>query len=128
MKKGAHTVVAIFDDRIEISNPGGLVKGLEIKDFGKKAIRILKIILLLDKEMKRAEIQEKLDLKHDDYFRLNYIVPALEKGFIEMTFPNNPNNPKQRYRLTTKGRELRKNQAIFHILTCFAGTIWRPRK
>ena len=38
-ERGAHTVVEIFDDRIEISNPGGLVKGLSSDDFGKKAIR-----------------------------------------------------------------------------------------
>lgn len=31
-------MVEIFDDRIEISSPGGLVKGLLEKDFGKKSV------------------------------------------------------------------------------------------
>ena len=37
-EKGANVMVEIFDDRIEISSPGGLVKGLLEKDFGKKSV------------------------------------------------------------------------------------------
>ncbi len=38
-EKGANVFVNIFDNRLEIYNPGGLPKGLSIKDFGKKCIR-----------------------------------------------------------------------------------------
>ena len=37
-EKGANVMVEIFDDRIEISSPGGLVKGLNPIDFGKKSV------------------------------------------------------------------------------------------
>ncbi|MEK6572594.1 MAG: ATP-binding protein, partial [Bacteroidota bacterium] len=37
-ERGANVMVEIFDDRVEISNPGGLVKGLKPEDFGKKSI------------------------------------------------------------------------------------------
>lgn len=37
-EKGANVMVEIYDDRIEISNPGGLVKGLKPEEFGKKSI------------------------------------------------------------------------------------------
>ena len=37
-EKGANVMVEIFDDRIEISSPGGLVKGLSEADFGKKSM------------------------------------------------------------------------------------------
>jgi len=37
-EKGANIMVAIFDDRVEISSPGTLVKGLNKKNFGKKSI------------------------------------------------------------------------------------------
>ena len=37
-EKGANVMVEMFDDRIEISNPGGLVKGLRSEDFGRKSI------------------------------------------------------------------------------------------
>ena len=45
--KGSHTVIEIFDNRVEISNPGGLPKGLSEKDFGKKAVRRNQIIASL---------------------------------------------------------------------------------
>lgn len=56
--------------------------------------------------MKRAEIQSALELRHDDNFRVQYILPALEAEVIEMTFPDTPNHPNQKYRLTEKGRKL----------------------
>ncbi len=37
-ERGANVMVEIFDDRVEISNPGGLVKGLTPENFGKKSI------------------------------------------------------------------------------------------
>ena len=39
LEKGANVFVSIFDDRLEIYNPGGLPKGLDKKDFGKKGVR-----------------------------------------------------------------------------------------
>lgn len=44
---GSHTVIVIFDDRLEISDPGGLPKGLSEKDFGKRAVRRNQIIASL---------------------------------------------------------------------------------
>jgi ATP-dependent DNA helicase RecG len=37
-EKGAVVMIEIFDNRVEISNPGGLPKGLNPKDFGKRAL------------------------------------------------------------------------------------------
>lgn len=37
-EKGANVMVEMFDDRIEITNPGGLVKTLRPEDFGKKSV------------------------------------------------------------------------------------------
>ena len=59
--------------------------------------------------MKRAEIQSALQLKHDENFRLQYIFPALDLGIIEMTYPDSPNHPQQKYRLTEKGLKLKEN-------------------
>ena len=44
---GSHVVIEIFDDRIEIANPGGLPRGLDEKDFGKKAVRRNQLIASL---------------------------------------------------------------------------------
>ena len=37
-EKGATVMIEIFNDRLEISNPGGLPKGLDKKDFGKRTL------------------------------------------------------------------------------------------
>lgn len=63
---------------------------------------------MMDGELKRRDIQEKLKLKHEDHFREAYLLPALNNGYIEMTIPDKPKSSKKRYRLTQKGRE-RKN-------------------
>jgi ATP-dependent DNA helicase RecG len=36
-EKGAVTMVELFDDRVEISNPGGLVSAINLADFGKRS-------------------------------------------------------------------------------------------
>lgn len=73
---------------------------------GEVTEEIRRVVIVLQGEMKRAEIQETLQLRHDDYFRTNYIIPALDSGCIEMKYPEIPNHPNQRYRLTTKGKAL----------------------
>lgn len=37
-EKGATVMIEIFDNRVEISNPGGLPKGLKPEDFGKRTL------------------------------------------------------------------------------------------
>jgi ATP-dependent DNA helicase RecG len=38
-------------------------------------------------------------------FRDKYINPFLDLGFLEMTQPDKPNSPKQKYFITIKGKE-----------------------
>jgi ATP-dependent DNA helicase RecG len=68
---------------------------------------IRRVVIILEGEMRRAQIQELLGLKHRENFVLNYLTPSLESFFIEMTIPETPTHQDQRYRLTTKGLELK---------------------
>lgn len=72
----------------------------------KEAIR--RVVMVTNGELKRSEIQETLQLKHDDFFRIHYMLSALSAGFIEMTYPDNPTHSKQKYRLTAKGESYKK--------------------
>lgn len=51
---------------------------------------------------------ERLSLRGRDNFLNTYLNPALKDGLIIQTHPENPKHPKQKYRLTDKGRELLK--------------------
>jgi len=62
---------------------------------------------VLEGEMNRLMIQEKLELTHEGNFRDNYLVPALNEGVIEMKYPQK-NHPRQKYRLTAKGKALKE--------------------
>ncbi|MEO6348858.1 MAG: Fic family protein [Aquaticitalea sp.] len=67
-----------------------------------------RVVLVLEGEMKRTEIQGVLELKHEDHFRDNYLIPAMEAGLVEMTIPGKPNSSRQQYRLTSKGQALKQ--------------------
>lgn len=51
-----------------------------------------------DKEYSTKELMELLGLKHRPTFRDNYLLPALELGYVEMTVPDKPNSSKQKYK------------------------------
>jgi Fic family protein len=81
-----------------------LAKAITMEVTIEVAMEVKRIIGVLNGEMKRKEIQSALKLKNDDHFRLAYLLPALTDGFIEMTQPDSPKSPTQRYRLTARGR------------------------
>ena len=58
------------------------------------------IQLLKQGEMSKAELMKGLHLKDAKSFRKRYLQPALSAGFIEMTLPDKPTSPAQKYRLS----------------------------
>ena len=59
---------------------------------------VQRLMTVLVGEMKRTDIQEALALRHEDYFREAYLIPALTAGMIEMTIPGKPTSSKQKWR------------------------------
>ncbi len=51
-------------------------------------------------------IMDKAQWTNRTKFRNKYINPFLEMELIQMTIPEKPNSPKQRYHLTRKGEKL----------------------
>ena len=81
----------------------GEVTGEATGEVTREVVRLLRVI---KGAMKRAEIQDVLQLRHEDYFREAYLVPALKDGLIEMTIPDKPRSGNQKYRITPKGLAL----------------------
>lgn len=64
------------------------------------------ITCLKEKTLSKKEILVALDMKHRPTLEQDYIKPALELGLIEMTQPDSPRSPTQKYRLAEKGKGL----------------------
>ncbi len=75
---------------------------------GEVSEEVQRLVLVMAGDMRRIEMQEALELRHEDHFRDAYLKPALEQEFIEMTLPDKPTSNKQQYRLTKKGQLLAK--------------------
>ena len=69
--------------------------------------QVKRLLTVLDGEMSRQEIQQAMGLKDRKSLRERYLLPALQGGYIEMTYPDTPNARNQRYRLTARGQEIR---------------------
>ena len=60
--------------------------------------------------MAAKEIMECIKLKDKTYFLDKYLYPAMEEGYVEQLYPENPKHPKQKYMLTEKGKALLKQK------------------
>ena len=66
-----------------------------------RAARLL--LDVLDGEMSQAKVMKAIGIKDHVTFMDYYLSPALKLGLVEMTQPNSPRSPTQKYRLTPKG-------------------------
>lgn len=51
-------------------------------------------------------LMEQMGLRHRVHFLTHYITPALQAGLIEQLYPESPRHPRQKYRLTSRGRAM----------------------
>ena len=71
--------------------------------------QLMKVITVIrDNMMAAKEIMECIKLKDKTYFLDKYLYPAMEEGYVEQLYPENPKHPKQKYMLTEKGKVLLK--------------------
>ncbi len=69
--------------------------------------RVEKLLVILDGELQREELQVRVDIRSRPFFIKHYLAPAIEAGLVAMTDPDSPNSPQQRYCLTQAGQALR---------------------
>ena len=60
--------------------------------------KIQRLLEVVKGEMSVREMRAALGFASRDKFLKNYLSPALKAGLVEMTDPNSPKSPKQRYR------------------------------
>ena len=62
--------------------------------------------ILKDKELGSKEAMLTLGLQHRPTFLYDYLQPSLSSGLVEMTQPDSPKSPTQKYRLTERGKQV----------------------
>ena len=60
--------------------------------------KLQRLLEVVKGEMSVREMMAALGFASRDKFLKNYLSPALKAGLIEMTEPNSPKSPKQKYR------------------------------
>ena len=65
--------------------------------------------LSVDEILAVYKLRYKQEYKSKWYFKKHTIQPALLEGYVEMIYPDKPNHPKQKYRLTAKGIDLKNS-------------------
>ena len=102
--KGAKPVFKETDSGFELLIPLGTIRQVT-----QQVTQQVKLLLkVIEGEMTRAELMETLGLKDRVNFTRKYIEPALANSLIELTQPDSPTSPTQKYRLTEKGKEVLK--------------------
>lgn len=77
------------------------------KIFNVKNDNILRIVKTIgDKQLGIKQIMELISLKDRKNFMTYSLTPALQEGFIQPLYPDNPHHPRQKYLLTVKGLSL----------------------
>ncbi|MDY0096503.1 MAG: hypothetical protein RBT80_27715 [Candidatus Vecturithrix sp.] len=74
--------------------------------------QVKKLLSACVDELSRAKLMEAVGIRDRVSFSKNYLDPALAGGLIEMTQPDSPKSPTQKYRLTAKGREFLHDPAL----------------
>ena len=90
----------VFDERKTVEDDSVAPGGAPVP--GKNEMRLLSV---MSGEMTRLEIREALSLKSWSNVKQRYLDPCRDQGWIEMTMPEKPRSPKQRFRLTPDGRD-----------------------
>ena len=70
---------------------------------------VARLLGVMKEELSVREMMDRMEFKSRDKFLANYLAPALEAGLVEMTQPDSPKSPTQKYRLTEAGRKMLEN-------------------
>ena len=58
-----------------------------------------------DETKTRRQIQADMNLRNRRNFRLHYLNPAMDKGWVRFLYVESPNKPEQAYFVTKEGME-----------------------
>ena len=88
----------------------GIKSGLSWDQVGTKSglrwDQAKKVLQLCMTERTLLEIMGEMQLTSRNKFRKNFVIPLLNLHLLERTVPDKPNSRNQKYRITSKGKEM----------------------
>lgn len=103
--KSRYLLVGLHDEPKSLVPHGGEQVGEQVREQVADALPkgVSRLLKALKGEMSVLEMMMALKLGGRRNFLEKYLAPSLELGLVEMTQPNSPRSPTQKYRLTPKG-------------------------
>ncbi len=103
--KSRYLLVGLHDEPESLVPHGREQVGEQVREQVADALPkgVTRLLKALKGEMSVLEMMMALKLGGRRNFLEKYLTPSLELGLVEMTQPNSPRSPTQKYRLTTKG-------------------------
>ena len=93
----------------EREHVGEQVKAAAVQEIQARPSKfVMRLLKRMKGEMTVLEMMAALKLGGRRNFLERYLSPAVDAGLVEMTQPDTPRSPTQRYRLTNKGKEQTK--------------------
>lgn len=91
---------------LEREQVGEQVKSAAVQEIRARPSKfVVRLLKRMKGEMTVLEMMAALKLGGRRNFLERYLSPAVDAGLVEMTQPDSPRSPTQRYRLTNKGKE-----------------------
>ena len=83
---------------------GNDINGNEKKVMNVRENKIESLLACIGDETKtRKQIQADMNLRNRRNFRLHYLNPAMDKGYVRFLYVDSPNKPEQAYFVTKEG-------------------------
>lgn len=92
------TLISIGEDKVPTWHESGT------NFLHKKVMYIITILIICTTPISLSELMQFMAYANRKTFRDNYLSPLRKVGFIELTIPDNINDPEQKYKLTESGR------------------------
>ena len=96
------------NSEVTVEYTTGVNMGVTMEVNTEVTMQVKGLLKAIDGSMSGIELMKKMKLNNREYFRLEYISAALKDKLIEMTIPDKPQSRFQKYRLTKKGADLKK--------------------
>jgi ATP-dependent DNA helicase RecG len=97
-------------DQQNEQNQTGMKQGLSWEQVGTKTglswDEVAKLFIALQEPKSMSELKELYRWSNTTKFKAKYVRPLIEAQFVDMTLPNKPTSPNQKYYLTDLGKAL----------------------